>query len=32
MAGQVAEALARLSQRGFFTTDDHLVFAGIVGS
>jgi hypothetical protein len=31
MATQVAEALARLRQREFFTTDDHLVFAGIVG-
>jgi integrase len=31
MASQVAEVLARLSQREFFTTDDHLVFAGIVG-
>ena len=31
MASQVAEALARLGQREFFTDDDDLVFAGIVG-
>jgi integrase len=31
MAPRVAEALARLSQREFFTGDDDVVFAGIAG-
>jgi integrase len=31
MAPQVAEVLARLSQREFFTGDDDVVFAGITG-
>jgi integrase len=31
MAPRVAEALARLSQREFFTGDDDVVFAGITG-
>jgi len=31
MAGQVAEALARLGQRDLFTEDDDAVFAGTVG-
>jgi integrase len=31
MAPRVAEVLARLSQRGFFTDDDDIVFAGITG-
>jgi integrase len=31
MAARVAETLARLSQREYFTDDDDLVFCGIVG-
>jgi integrase len=31
MAPRVGETLARLSQREFFTGDDHLVFVGITG-
>ena len=31
MAARVAEALARLSQREYFTDEDDLVFCGIVG-
>jgi integrase len=32
MAPRVAEVLARLSQREFFTGDDQLVFVGVTGS
>jgi integrase len=32
MAPQVAESLARLSQRDYWTGDDNLVFVGIAGS